>query len=82
MSPTLRDEQHEPTLDAGALVRGECFLCGHKIAPGTGCQFGLDGPLAVLLDCHDDCISTTDSTVVAREYHRRVADLANVRRTA
>jgi len=68
-----------PDLDIAGRIGNECFLCAKPIvrepvfyAPVT--------PMAVELPAHLACFDGRDMAEVAREYHRRIHDLANVAR--
>lgn len=79
MSDLLRDEQHDTTRDITAFLRSECFLCGKPIGLDP-IQFGVPGDLSLFLDCHGECLNGRPVSEVAKEYHRRIHDLANVKR--
>lgn len=69
----------DPTLDIAGRIEDECFLCSHAIR-GEALYFGLEGPLMPELPIHRHCLNGRDSEQVAREYHRRISDLANLAR--
>lgn len=67
--------------DITGLLGDECFLCGHPIVfTNDFGRWGLDGELSVLLPCHISCLNGRTDAEVRAEYHRRVHDLANVKR--
>ena len=68
----------DPAESVAALLGNECFICG-KVILGRQAT-GWYGTAGLELPLHISCADGMDTHQVAVEYHRRVSDLANMRR--
>ena len=75
------DYRADPDVDISGLLNDECFLCGKPVLfLNDFGRWGIDGELSVLLPCHISCLHGRSPAQVKNEYHRRLHDLANIKR--